>query len=130
MLYSPMGNADNLNYRFPSGSETVPLADAPLFGDEAAFAAGHEALLERFLGALAACGVTDFDTKIGDFRTGGHADIHYRAARYGDDDGGAEVVLHQVSWGGGYEAVSPWVVLFGSWTAHAEALSAFRDAPA
>lgn len=125
-----MSRADNLKWRFPSDRKTVVLADAPLFSDEAAYDAGHEAFLERILGVLASCGVADFDTDIGVFRTGGHADIDYRAARYGDDDGGAEVVLHKVSWGGGYEALSPWVVLFGSWTAHGEALAALEVATA
>jgi hypothetical protein len=123
-----MSRADRLKWRFPRGSTDVSLSHRKPWPDWSAFEAGHAAFLERFVGALAACGLTDFDATVKDLWSGGHADIHYRAALYGDDEGGAEVVLFQY-WGPEYEPVSPSVTLYGSWAAYAEALSAFKDAP-
>lgn len=122
-----MSRADNLTYRFPR-PVTVSLADGRPFPDEAAFHAEHEAFVARVRTALEAQGHTDVDTASGVFHTGGAAAITYRAVRWGDDEGGAELVLHEVGWPDKYESLSPWISLYGTWSAHQDALASLRDA--
>lgn len=106
-----------LAYRFPQQT-TVRVAEAPPFPDRASFDAHHATLVDAVLAALMQAGVEPCAREQDTYRTGGHADIWYHAVRLADANGGAELVLYEVGWGGEYEPLTPWVRLFGDWTAH------------
>ena len=117
-----MNTSLNLKHRFPQQT-TIPVAGRPPFPDRASFDAHHEAFVHRVWSELAKAGIASCASERGTHRTGGHADVEYFAVRFGDDHGGAELVLYEVDWGGQYVPVTPWVTLFGSWTAHRKALA-------
>ena len=61
------------------------------------------------------------------FNTGGHSDIDYYALIASDKSGGCECVFYTINWGGSYEAMTPFVTLYGSWVKWEEMLSAILE---
>ena len=60
-------------------------------------------------------GILEYEILEDLFRTGGHADIHYRAIRFANQNGGAELVFAELTWGGDFVALEPWITLYGEW---------------
>ena len=83
---------------------------------------------DLFFAHLRTLGIERFDHTVSRFNTGGHSDIDYYALVVTSDDGGCECPFHTIGWTGGYEVMTPWVQLYGSWEVHFESLSCFLSA--
>ena len=71
-----------------------------------------KSLLQSFFSSE---GILEYEILEDLFRTGGHADIHYRAVRFANQSGGAEVVFAQDEHWQNLITVDPWIELFGAW---------------
>lgn len=60
-------------------------------------------------------GIVDMDSELAMRNTGGHMDIDYCSLIIVDQTGALECVFYTKSWNDEFEAIVPWVKLFGSW---------------
>ena len=115
-------------YRFQH--PTVPsirYGSPHLFSDFQSLNTGIQRFSELFFAHLQTLGLMDFQHTVSRYNTGGHSDIDYCALVLISDDGGCECPFHTIGWTGDYEAMTPWVQLYGSWETHHESLSRFLN---
>ena len=64
---------------------------------------------------LSKLGINDTESELAMRNTGGHMDIDYYSLVLIDQNGALECVFYTKSWNGAFEAITPWVKLYGSW---------------
>ena len=121
-----MSTISHPKYQFP-----IPTVSGIRYGSIESFpqSHSHDSRIQHFSELLFAhlrtLGITNIQHAVSKYNTGGHSDIDYYALIVINEEGGCECPFSRIGWTGEYEAMTPWVQLYGSWETHFESVSRF-----